>query len=207
MDPRFDRHYISEYIRALETGVHLDLPNARWYREYYLRERDWGQLDLLSHEERHTKFSEEMSRRERDGFYWAPPGGESMAHLCLRVDRVLNTFHRECSDKRVVSVNHGGVMIVFRVRLERMSQAQFYELDRSRDPKKMIHNCQIIHYTRRDPESGQLRDYFHRVRSICPWDTSLSHNEWEVIQRKKYSNEELMAEVSNVPRLVNETIS
>src|SRR5437588_11845816 len=44
----FDRHYVSDYLRALETAAHLALPDALWYREFYLRERDWGIFDLMS---------------------------------------------------------------------------------------------------------------------------------------------------------------
>ena len=35
------------------------------------------------------------------------PNGESIAQLCLRIDGVLHTLHRECSDKRVLVVCHG----------------------------------------------------------------------------------------------------
>jgi phosphohistidine phosphatase SixA len=39
---QFDRYYTSEYVRAMETGAHLGLPNAKWYTEIVLRERDKG---------------------------------------------------------------------------------------------------------------------------------------------------------------------
>ncbi len=31
------RHYVSEYIRAQETAARLELPNARWFSEVFLR--------------------------------------------------------------------------------------------------------------------------------------------------------------------------
>lgn len=198
----FDRFYVSEYARALETAALLNLPEAIWYREFYLRERDWGQLDIMSHEERLQRFAEEMARRERDQFYWAPAGGESMANVCLRLERVLDTLHRECQDKKVIVVCHGGIILSIRVRLERMPQRRFYRLDQSREVYDVIHNCQIIHYTRRDPVSGKLTKYVNWVRSVCPWDLSLSSNEWQHIERKKYTNGDLLSELEEIPRLV-----
>lgn len=35
-------------------------------------------------------YSKVMQDQERDAFYWAPPGGESIASACLRVDRVMD---------------------------------------------------------------------------------------------------------------------
>ena len=44
----FSRLYTSEYLRAMESAAYLDLPDANWYAETFLRERDWGVLDLLN---------------------------------------------------------------------------------------------------------------------------------------------------------------
>lgn len=41
---QFDRYYTSEYVRAMETAAHLGLPNAQWYTEIVLRERDKGTI-------------------------------------------------------------------------------------------------------------------------------------------------------------------
>ena len=82
----FNRHYTSEYIRAMETAALLDFPKeCNWFAEVFLRERDWGQLDLMSQEERIKKFSHELKRRDRDRFFWSPPGGESLSDVINRV--------------------------------------------------------------------------------------------------------------------------
>ena len=200
--PDFDRHLVSEYVRALETAALLDLPAAEWYRDMYLRERDWGQLDVITHEERFARWGDELKRRDRDGLYWAPPGGENMANLCLRVDRVIQTLHRECAGKKIVVVCHGEVMWAFRLRLERMTQAKYWELDISKNPRNRIHNCQVLHYTRRDPQFGNLVDHLNWFRSVCPWDMNLSLNNWVQIERKKFSNQDLLNEIKKIPRLV-----
>jgi len=201
---KFGRYYVSEYIRAQETAALLNLPDAQWYAEFYLRERDWGEMEVLADDERQARFAESLRRREVDSFYWTPPNGESLAQLCLRIDRIINTLHRECSEKRVIIVCHGEVMWAFRVRLERMSQMRFRELDESTNPHNRIHNCQILHYTRCDPCSDVIAAFYSWMRSVCPMDTDLSSNEWQEIKRPRYSNSDLLTLVGTVPRLVNE---
>jgi NAD+ kinase len=200
--PAFDRYYVAEYLRSMETAAHLGFAEARWYCEFYLRERDWGKFDVMSIEQRKREYADDMRRRELDRFFWTPPGGESMATLCLRIDRVLQTLHRDCADQRVLLVCHGEVMWAFRVRLERMSQHRYQELDYSTDPLHKIHNCQILHYTRHDPVTGATAPYLNWLRSVCPWDLTRSRNEWERIERHRYSNEELLELVERTPPLI-----
>jgi NAD+ kinase len=189
----FDRYYVAEYHRAMQTAAHADFDSANWRLDFLLRERDWGQLDVATRTERRGKYAEEFKRRDRDGFFWAPPGGESMAHICLRIDRIIQTLHRECSDKNVIIVCHGEVMWAFRVRLERLNQIQYRQLDSSTNPWDKINNCQVIHYTRRNPKGhGELMPHLSWMRSICPWNEELSNPNWQILARPTYSNEELL---------------
>lgn len=201
LSPLFDRYYVAEYLRAMETAAHLGFADAEWSCEFYLRERDWGIFASMSFQERRERYAEDMKRRELDSFFWTPPGGESMADLCLRIDRVLDTLHRECSDKRVLIVCHGEVMWGFRVRVERMSQECYRELDQSRDVRIKMHNCQILHYTRRNPLTGRLASTLGWMRSICPHDLNLCYPDWQPIQRSRYSNADLLAAAEKFPRL------
>lgn len=201
---RFDRYYVSEYIRAQETAAHLNLPGARWFRDFYLRERDWGDMDVMPDDTRQERFAESLLRRERDGFYWTPPNGESIAQLCLRIDRVIDTLHRECSDKHVIIVCHGEVMWAFRVRLERMSQQHFQALGLSTNPYDRIHNCQILHYSRRDRGCGMIASHYRWMRSVCPTDLRLSSNTWQFVERQHFSSNDLLTQVEAVPQLIND---
>ncbi len=124
-----------------------------------------------------------------------------MATLCLRIDRILTTLHRECTEQRVLIVCHGEVMWAFRLRLERLTPERYRCLDQSRNPHDKIHNCQVLHFTRRDPETGAVATHLDWLRSVCPWDASLSSNEWQPISRTRYSNEELMNVVEQTPPL------
>lgn len=199
----FGKYYVSEYLRAKETAAHLALPTAAWFPSLWLRERDWGALDSMTQTERQERYAFEIARRTIDPFHWTPPHGESMAQLCLRVDRVLGTLHRE-ADSSAIVVCHGEVMQTFRVLLERQGIQTFIEIDRSKDPLDEIHNCSILHYTRRDPESGEISPYLSWMRSTCPWDLSLSANTWQPIVRRRFSNDALLAECELTTRLVHD---
>lgn len=182
----------------METAGLLDLPGAEWLCDFYITERDWGDFDKTTPEEREEKFGEALVRRDVEPFFWSPPNGESFARLCLRVDRLLYILHRECGDKRVIIVCHGEVMWAFRVRLERMSQVRFRELHLSKDPLDRIHNCQIIHYTRRDPVKGVLGKYADWVRMVRPTDDPVLDMGWERIVRPRYSNQSLLEVVRQI---------
>lgn len=200
----FDRHITSEYIRAMETAALLQLPGALWYGDFYLTERDWGEIDHLTAEEKEERFSRVMRQKETEPFFWKPPNGESFADLCLRVDRVLHTLHRECSDKRVLIVCHGEVMLAFRIRIERLSQLRFKEITLSQEPADHILNCQIVQYTRRDPHQGKLTPYVGWARDIRPTEDPCFVSEWRNIKRPRYSNKDLEEVVSRVPAMITE---
>lgn len=199
----FNRYYVSEYVRAIETAALLSLPNAKWFTDPYLSERDWGGMESLSIEEREVKFGEALRKRERQPYFWRPPDGESFLDLCLRIDRVLATLHRECGDKRVIIVCHGEVMWAFRLRIERMTQRRFRTLHLSTRSEDQIHNCQILHYSRRSPQSGDLAPYLNWLRMIRPTSAHPVLSDWQTIERPTHSNADLLARAEEVPVLVS----
>lgn len=192
MEWLFDRCYTSEYVRAEETAGELSLSEASWFADFYLTERNWGDLEAMPEDERNAKFGDALKRRDTEPFFWAPPNGETFTDLCLRIDRVLNTWHRECSDKRIIAVCHGEVMWAFRVRLERMSQARFKQLHLSREPNDRIHNCQVMHYSRRHPYSGRIEKHANWMRWARPAEDSNGWTKWSEIKRPRYSNADLL---------------
>jgi NAD+ kinase len=198
----FDRYFTSAYIRAMETAGLLGIPDALWISNIYLTERDWGDLDRYPENEREELFGGALARHDGEPFFWSPPGGESFLGLCMRIDRVLDTLHRECAKKCVLIVCHGEVMRAFQVRLERMSQERFRELVLSSDRQETIYNCQIVHYTRCNPLTGTLTPYMEWVRWFRPTDDPVSGSGWLPIERSKYSNEDLLSVAERFPRLV-----
>ncbi len=203
LDTKYFRYYTSSYTRAKETAAHLGLPNARWFPTPYLAERNWGILDQFTAEERARKFKADFKSKKINPFYWAPPRGESMVQLCMRVDRILDTLHRECDGKRVIIVCHGEIMWAFRIRIERMTVEQFLELDESANPYDRIHNCQIINYTRIDPQTKKITPHMNWMKSVCPTDLNLSSNKWVKIERHAFTNKELREEAEKIIRLIN----
>ena len=197
----FDRFITSEYTRAMETASLLGLPNATWFRNFYLTERDWGELDLLPDDERLEKFGSALRMRLIEPFFWRPPNGETLAELCLRLDRVLNTLHRECSNMKVIIVCHGEVMRAFRILIERIPQQRFKEIALNREGDG-VHNCEIMHYTRRDPDTGIIADHANWMRRIRPNDVPAWNTGWQKIERPKYSNEDLLEIVSESPSVL-----
>ncbi|CAI5726607.1 unnamed protein product [Hyaloperonospora brassicae] len=199
---RFDRYLVSEYLRAMETAGRMGLVDARWYAEMLIRERDWGAMDLMSEQERFINMQDELKRRELNRFYYAPPGGESLAAVAQRADRLLGILNHECRDKRAIVVAHGEVIWAMRTRLERMSQDTFMELQESGRMVDQIHNGHVLHYTRKDPLTGTMAPYFTHVRSVCPWNEKLSPKGWMKIDRPVYDNELLLATAERVPRMI-----
>jgi broad specificity phosphatase PhoE len=82
---RFDCLYTSEYVRAMETSGLLGLKDVKWRSDLMLRERDWGEWDLCSQQERRENFGNYERRRRRESLFWAPPGGESLAQVLWMV--------------------------------------------------------------------------------------------------------------------------
>ena len=198
----FDRFITSEYVRSMETAALLGLPDALWYRNFYITERDWGELEICPEDERSEKFSKAMQMHVIEPFFWRPPNGESLAQLCLRLDRALLTLHRECSDMRVIIVCHGEVMRAFRVLIERMSQQQFKSTYLSRQKEDRVNNCEIMHYSRRDPETGSIAQHANWMRRVRPDEAPVWTTGWQKIERPKYSNDELLKIVELSPAVL-----
>lgn len=198
----FDRRYVSDYVRAKETAGHLDIAGPNWYVEHGLREREWGELDGMTWEDREKYFQTRAWEPSVDPLYWVPPNGESIAQMMMRIRTLLDTMHRECSDKQVIVVCHGEVMWAFRYLLERMSSQRWAELEASDEPGVKIYNCQVLHYTRRNPETQELSNHLNWMRSVCPSDTSNSGPGWIPIDRQTFTNAELLAMAEKAPSLL-----
>ena len=201
----FDRHYVSDYVRAKETAANLALKSAMWRVEYQLRERDKALMDNLPQSEQQLLFTREQREYDLDPFLSYPAGGgESIPAMCLRLKAdVLAHLARDCSDMKVLIVCHGHVMRGFELELLNLGHDDFLRLDASKDQRDKIRNCQIMWYTRRDPETGLVAgSKLYAMRSVCPWDTG-SDSGWVKIARKRFSNDDLADDVAHYPRHAN----
>jgi len=197
----FDYHYVSPHLRACETAANLKL-NAEWRVDDRWRERDWGHYGMLTPEQKHDRYPEVAESRELSEWYWHPPGGESLATgVRSRFEDILDTLHREVQGQPVIAVTHGETIRVAQFILERHTPATWEIMDGSENFK--VNNCQILHYSRRNPETGEIANRLNWMRSICPWDETKSwaNGEWAELQYKTFSDAELLEGVEIYDRL------
>lgn len=111
-DPPVSAVYSSDLKRARSTAERiahrLNLP-VRVVPE--LRERRYGVLEGLTHEEARQRLPEDFARlAARDPEYAFPGGGESLAQLSARATGYLLAIAAAHPNETVVVVTHGGVL-------------------------------------------------------------------------------------------------
>jgi len=194
----FDRMLVSNNVRAMQTAAHLNVKDARWMIDFNLRERDGGLFNALTPSKRESTYKDQQKFYNTQPFLFRPPQGESVADVCQRIKIVLDTLARECDGKNVIIVCHGHVMRTFRIMLERMSLQKTNEYLLAKEEWGRVPNCSIIHYTRQNPfdlKQG-LSDHFDWMRTIRPAGGGDLIDEFAVIERKKYSNNEILNEAA-----------
>jgi broad specificity phosphatase PhoE len=197
----FAHHYVSPHIRACETAAHLKL-GAEWRVDDRWRERDWGHYGMLNKQQKTERYPEVEEARHLSEWYWHPPGGESLATgVRLRIKDIYDTLHREVNGETFVAVTHGETIRTNQFVIERHTPASWEIMDSSEQFKIM--NCQIVHYSRRNPFTGEVGGKLSWMRSICPWDEtkSWSNGEWVEFTRQTFSDAELLAGVEIYDRL------
>lgn len=194
----FDRMLVSNNVRAMQTAAYLNIDSVNWMVDFNLRERDGGLFNVLTPSARDTQYADQRKFYNTQPFLFRPPQGESVADVCQRVKIVLDTISRECDGKNVIIVCHGHVMRTFRIILERMSLHKTNEFLLGKEGWSIVPNCSIIQYTRENPfDSKQgLSDALGWVRVIRPAGGGKMEDEFSIINRKKFSNEELLAEAA-----------
>lgn len=199
----FDRYFYSPHRRTGETATSLRLPDAQWRMNRMLRERSWGELEDLCRGEHKTLYPRNYAWQQRDKMNWAPPGGESIVQISDgRVREVFDTLHRDHDEKNVdsvIAVTHGEWIWAARLALEYMFNEEWTQMDG--DPKEKINNCQVVHYTRLSPDTGEQADYLKWMRSVNAGGGETGPGEWRESSRRILSNEELLRQVEQLPRL------
>lgn len=200
--PGFDRYLYSPHRRTRETAASLELPNAQWRMNRMLRERSWGEIEDLNREEHEELYPRNYAWQKRDKMNWTPPGGESIVQISDgRVREFFDTLHRDHDQKgveSVLAVTHGEFMWAVRLALEYMFNEEWEQKDA--DPNEKINNCQVVHYSRINPESGEKAEYLKWMRSsnVGADDNTGS---WQESSRKLLSNNDLLQQVEQLPRL------
>jgi broad specificity phosphatase PhoE len=194
----FDHYHVSSLARTIQTAGRLAL-GGPWIIDDRLREQDWGEFSNLGVDDQARLYRISKRLRDQNEWYWCAPGGESLATgVRLRWERLLNTMHREMDGDTFIGVTHGGTIEVGRVILERLLIPEW--LAQQQDEQHKVSNTQVLHYTRRDPETGKDAGKLRWLRSICPWDEERSWNggEWmELNIDRRFSDDELLQMVAD----------
>jgi alpha-ribazole phosphatase len=110
-----DAIYSSDLSRATETasailqksGYNPDLhPDAR------LREVNFGDWEGMTYNEIKEKYPKALLERENDIYKSAPPNGETLEQLTMRVQSLLAELLAKHENQTVLAVAHGGVLRV-----------------------------------------------------------------------------------------------
>lgn len=103
--------YCSDLLRAWDTAQSIaDCTGLAAITEPALRERAFGSFEGKTFTELEAAWPEQTARwRQRDPD-WAPPGGESLAAVRMRVLEVVDMLAARHAGEQIVLVSHGGIM-------------------------------------------------------------------------------------------------
>jgi probable phosphoglycerate mutase len=129
-----------------------------------LREREFGILDLLTHQGIERRFPEEARRRRHLGkFYYRPPGGESWVDVALRLRSLRDSLSLRYEDRRVLVVAHEVPIYMMRYLIEDLDERAALALGRDQP----LANCGLTTYER---GAGG-----HQVLDMVNWTAPLEH--------------------------------
>jgi NAD+ kinase len=194
-----DRMYSSSFARAMQTSGHLGLTDGEWRIEDRITERDWGELDKLTEEERKDRFAHALQMREVEPFFWAPPGGESFNSLVLRVRDFIASVAR-VGVENVIIVCHGEVMKAFRIIFMHLKPWEYAKMEFSKESLERVHNCQIDHYSRRNPETFQLSSRLEWFQVYRPAEDQGIVIPWKNLPQDLLTNEGMLRIASDLSK-------
>jgi broad specificity phosphatase PhoE len=164
----------STYLRSRTTAeialqaAGLDTNNVTFIADERLREKEFGILDRLTKEGIKEKFPEQYEFRDAIGkFYHRPPGGESWCDVILRLRSVIDTLTREYRRERVLIIAHSVVVLCFRYLIERMTEDDILQIDRTDD----VANCSVTEYAYEPQVSRHGRLALRRYNFVAPLET------------------------------------
>ncbi len=196
------RGYVSPYVRASETAGYHAL-GLEWRMDSRLCERNWGELDQMTHEQRLARFEKTLVFRKEHALFWTPSGGESLMGVFLRLRDITATLHRECSQMLVLVVSHGETMYAWRYLNEYWIPQDLRESMSSTDKRFDIFNCRIIQYSRLD-QDDTLQKKFVKVRFVNPMkpDDPATNHDWMPVKRKLWSDTDLLGYTTSHKRFL-----
>lgn len=157
-DERPTAVHSSPYVRAADTArlalaqvpVHPPL-----VLDERLRDRELGDLYLLTPRGIEARHPQEAARKRRLGkFYHRPPGGESWADVALRLRSFFADVEREHAGGRVLVFAHDAIIVLTRYIVEHLSEREILGVE-----KTLVENGSVTTWVR--TESGLRLDTFN----------------------------------------------
>lgn len=189
---KFNKFFVSCFIRAIETASYLTCLNANWKVHWELAERDWGKVTFYTIKGREEKFKRSFLTKQNNPFEWKPENGENMRDVVLRAQNFLKYLKKEGDENNdnVVIVCHEEMMRAFRFVLEKMIPSDYMELENPKHHEK-LHNCSILHYSRINPETNEEDSEIKWFRILSPLKEENAIGDWNTIQEQLYSCDDL----------------
>ena len=110
-----DTLYFSDLQRTHETAniiSSLSGCKPELHPDPHLREINFGDWEGLTYNEIKEKYPDTLAERENDIYKNAPPNGETLEQLCMRVQSMLDELYAKHKDQVVLIVSHGGMLQV-----------------------------------------------------------------------------------------------
>lgn len=180
----FDHHYVSPYVRTIQTAAMLDMEYANWEPLREIRERSWGDIDSISTKKFKESYPTNYDRHTKDPLYWLPPGGESLASVAEgRLNAFFAKLHRDNAGENVICVTHHDIMLSARLVLEHLSDDYFTK--GLQNNELAFPNASALCYTRVDPETKVLNSKLSFVKLIfIDANGDIQTNGWSKITKE-----------------------
>jgi broad specificity phosphatase PhoE len=187
---QFEDHVVSSYIRAMQTGYLLEIPDAQWRIDDRFSEKDGGVFhEMLPAEAKKYRKSFKNHAPEVDPFRFRPDRG----HSFLDVSVIVRAAVADLRNRSLV-VCHGHVMRVIDHII--MQGKHSWDMKSWREAEWQVPNGAYLEFTRRSPETDQIFDNRLWRRMSLPCEDKLGV--WTEVIKPLYSNAGLLAHIQDV---------
>jgi len=115
---RFDAVYSSDLCRAMETAeLATELSRDQMHLTDCLREISFGSWEGMTPADVAARYPDDWAAFQADPIGRRPPDGEAMEHLAMRVDRILEHWHKDYDGRSLLAFSHGGAIRMAVVRI------------------------------------------------------------------------------------------
>lgn len=147
----------SPSVRAIETAS-LVRPASSWREDDLVRGRVWGGVECIPWSEWPGFCNVPSHESLPSGFHQAYPNGEAMVEVWKRTRGFIDSL-----DDNAVVVTHGEVLLMARILLESVPESEYHLLEQN---GKHVRNGQVVWYSKRNPDTGDLSQGFSFRRML-----------------------------------------